>query len=207
MKINIIIHSIYGHIYELAQAMAEGARTVAGSEVFIYQVPETLPESILTEMEGLETKKGFAHVPVATIENLLEADAIILGAPTYFGKMSAQMSAFLDQTGSLWANGELINKIGSAFTSTADQNGGQEETLRGIHTTMLHHGMIIVGVPSSLKFLELHRTNEISGGTCYGASSVAGEGFTKRVSANELAIAKLQGRHVAEITQKLVHQG
>lgn len=204
MKINIIFHSIYGHIYRMAEAVAAGARIVPGAEVALFQVPETLSPDVLREMNGVDSKKSFAHIPPANMQTLTEADALIFGTPTYFGKMSSQMAAYLDQSGSLWVDGSLINKVGSVFTSTADQNGGQEETIRSFQTTLLHHGMIVVGLPSAPSYKELHRLDQVSGGTCYGASAIVGEGAGKELSANELAIAQLQGRHVAEITRRLV---
>ncbi|MDD5153732.1 MAG: NAD(P)H:quinone oxidoreductase, partial [Desulfovibrionales bacterium] len=153
VKINIIFWSMYGHVYRLAEAVAEGAREVPGARVNLFQVPETLSDEILAKMGAVEAKGQFAHLPVATVENLAEADAVIFGTPTRFGMMSAQMRAFLDSTGGLWRKGALIGKAGSVFTSTATQHGGQESTILSFHTTLLHHGMIIVGVPYSEKGL------------------------------------------------------
>ncbi|MFA5794196.1 MAG: NAD(P)H:quinone oxidoreductase type IV [Candidatus Brocadiia bacterium] len=201
MKINIIFNSFYGHIYRMAEAVAAGAREVAGAEVNLYQVPETLPDDILANMGALEAKKQFAHIPVAAVDNLAEADAIIFGTPTRFGMMSAQMRAFLDSTGGLWAKGALIGKIGSVFVSSATQHGGQESTILNFHTTLLHHGMVIVGVPYSEK--RQMTLAEISGGSPYGASTIAGPDGSRMPSDNELAIAKFQGKYVATITSEM----
>jgi NAD(P)H dehydrogenase (quinone) len=201
MKINIIFHSLYGHIYKMAEAEAQGAREVAGAEVKLFQVPETLANEALAKMGALEAKKLFAHIPVATTDNLVEADAIIFGTPTRFGMMSAQMRAFLDATGGLWAKGALIGKAGSVFTSSATQHGGQESTILNFHTTLLHHGMIIVGVPYSEQ--RQMTVTEISGGSPYGASTIAGPDGSRMPSENELAIARFQGKHVAAIMSEL----
>ncbi len=202
VKINIIFWSMYGHIYRLAEAVAEGAREVPGAQVKIFQVPETLSDEILAKMGAVETKKRFAHIPVATVENLAEADAVIFGTPTRFGMMSAQVRAFLDATGGLWEKGALIGKVGSVFTSTATQHGGQESTILSFHTTLLHHGMIIVGVPYSEKGLSV--VDEVSGGSPYGASTIAGPEGSRNPTESELTIARFQGRHVTEITRYLV---
>lgn len=203
MKINVIFHSLYGHVYKMAEAIAEGAGEVEGAEVGLYQVEETLGPEILGEMGAMSSKNSFEHVPVATVENLEEADAIIFGTPTRYGMMTAQMRTFMDSTGGIWAKGALIGKVGSVFTSSATQHGGQESTILSFHTTLLHHGMVIVGVPYS----ETRQTilNEITGGSPYGASTIAGNGpDTRHPSENELGIAHFQGRHVAEIAKKLV---
>ncbi len=203
MKINVIFYSLYGHNYKMAKAVAEGAGEGEGAEVGLYQVQETLAPEILEKMGATESKKKFSHIPVATIENLEEADAIIFGTPTRFGMMTAQMRAFLDRTGSLWSKGALIGKVGSVFTSSSTQHGGQESTILSFHTTLLHHGMVIVGVPYSEERQSI--LSEITGGSPYGASTVAGSGpDTRHPSENELGIARFQGRHVAEITKKLV---
>ena len=202
MKVNIIFHSVYGHVFRLAEAVAEGAQQVDGAEVKLVQVPETLPEEILAQMGATEAKKKLAHIPLATLDNLVEADAVIFGTPTRFGMMSAQMRAFLDSTGQLWADGALIGKVGSVFTSTGSQHGGQETTIVSFHATLLHHGMIIVGVPYSEK--GLLRVDEVSGGTPYGSSTIAAPDGSRLPSENELAIGCFQGKHVAEITKRLV---
>lgn len=202
MKIQVIFYSMYGHVHQLANSVVEGAKSVPGAEVSLYQVAELVPDAALEKSGAKKTRDGFASVPVATPAQLAEADAIIFGTPTRFGNMAAQMRNFLDQTGGLWAKGALIGKVGSVFTSTGTQHGGQETTITSFHTTLLHHGMIIVGVPYSCQ--ELTNMNEITGGSPYGAGTLAGGDGSRQPSANELAIARFQGRHVAEITAKLV---
>jgi len=203
MKINVqvVFYSMYGHTYRLAEAVAEGAREVEGAEVSLYQVPELVPEEVLERSGAKAARAAFAHIPVAKPEQLAEADAIIFGTPTRFGNMCAQMRNFLDQTGPLWAKGALIGKVGSVFTSTATQHGGQETTITSFHSTLLHHGMIIVGVPYSEA--RLFNMSEITGGSPYGASTLAGGDGLRQPSENELAIARFQGRHVAQIARKL----
>jgi NAD(P)H dehydrogenase (quinone) len=200
-KIQIIFHSTYGHVWKLAEAVAEGARGVAGTDVQVFQVAETLSAEILGKMGAIEAKKAFAHVPIADPKQLAEADAIILGTPTRYGSAAAQIQAFLDATGSLWVAGTLIGKVGSAFTSTASQHGGQETTILSIATFFFHQGMVICGVPYSSA--ELLTLDEMSGGTPYGATTIAGPRGERHPSANELAIARAQGRHVATIATKL----
>jgi NAD(P)H dehydrogenase (quinone) len=202
MKVNIIFYSLYSHIYHLAEAVAQGVREVEEIEVDLFQVPEILSEEVLEKMGAMETKRKFAHIPIATIENLVEADAIIFGTPTRFGNMSAQMKAFLDKTGGLWLKGALIGKVGSVFTSSGTQHGGQESTILTFHIPLLHHGMIIVGVPYSEK--ALLTIDELCGGSPYGASTIAGPDNKRFPSENELTIARFQGRHVAQITRHLV---
>lgn len=202
MKINIVFHSLYGHIYSMAEAVAEGARQVSGAKVGLFQVPETLTPELLAKVGAAEAKKKFAHIPVATNDNLAEADAIIFGAPTRYGVAVSQMRAFLDATGSLWAAGALIGKVGSVFTSSATQHGGQESTILSFHVTLLHQGMIIVGVPYSEK--RQMTMDEITGGSPYGASTITGGDGSRMPSENELSIARFQGKHVAEITKRLV---
>ncbi len=189
----------------MAEAVAEGAREIEGADVGLYQVQETFTPDILEKMGATGSKKMFSHVPIATVDDLVEADAIIFGTPTRFGMMAAQMRAFLDRTGGVWSKGELIGKVGSVFTSSSTQHGGQEATILSFHVTLLHHGMILVGVPYS----ETRQSvlTEITGGSPYGASTVAGSGPDERQPTyNELGIARFQGRHVAEITKKLVGQ-
>lgn len=200
-KVHVIFYSTYGHVWKLAEAVAEGAREVAGAEVQVMQVAETLPEDVLAKMGAVEARKAFAHVPVADPRRLAEPDAIILGTPTRYGSAAAQMRAFLDNTGGLWGSGALIGKVGSAFTSTASQHGGQETTLLTIATFFYHMGMVIAGVPYSSK--ELSVIDEMSGGTPYGASTIAGPRGERQPSANELAVARAQGRHVVGIAAKL----
>ena len=202
MKIQVIFYSMYGHVHQLANSVVDGAKSVPGAEVSLYQVAELIPDAALEKSGAKQARDGFASVPVATPAQLADADAIIFGTPTRFGNMAAQMRNFLDQTGGLWAKGALIGKVGSVFTSTGTQHGGQETTITSFHTTLLHHGMIIVGVPYSCQ--ELTNMNEITGGSPYGAGTLAGSDGSRQPSANELAIARFQGRHVAEITAKLV---
>lgn len=200
-KVHVIFYSTYGHVYRLAEAVAEGARSVAGTEVQLLRVAETLPREVLEKMGAIEAQKAFAHVSVADPKRLTEADAIILGSPTRYGSATAQMRAFLDATGGLWSSGALIGKVGSAFTSTASQHGGQETTLLTMSTFFFHMGMVIAGVPYSTA--ELLNLDEVSGGTPYGSSTIAGPRGERQPTANELAIARAQGRHVSQIAMKL----
>ncbi len=201
-KVQVIFYSTYGHVFRMAEAVAEGARSVAGAEVQLLQVPETLPQPILEKMGAVQAKKAFAHIPTAEPNRLADADAIILGTPTRYGSATAQMQDFLDATGSLWGKGSLIGKVGSAFTSTASQHGGQETTLISLATFFYHQGMVICGVPYSSQ--ELLTLDEMSGGTPYGASTIAGPKGERQPSQNELTIARAQGRHTAAIASKLV---
>jgi len=200
-KIQVIFYSMYGHIHLMAEAVAAGAREVAGVEVGLFQVPELMNEEALEKSGAKEARAAFAHIPVAIPNQMAEADAVIFGTPTRFGNMCAQMRNFLDQTGGLWMKGGLIGKVGSVFTSTGTQHGGQETTITSFHSTLLHHGMIIVGVPYSEQ--RIMTMDEISGGGPYGASTLAGADGSRLPSENELAIARFQGRHVAEIARKL----
>ena len=199
-KVQIVFYSSHGHVYKMAEAIAAGAREVAGVEVTLLQVPELVPDAMLEKSGAAAARKAFAHVPLATPEHLAEADAIIFGTPTRFGNMCAQMRNFLDQTGGLWMSGALIGKVGSVFASTATQHGGQETTLTSFHTTLLHQGMIVVGVPYS----EARQMTmaEISGGSPYGATTITGGDGSRMPSENELAMARFQGRHVAQIARK-----
>ncbi len=200
-KVHVVFYSMYGHLYTMAEAVASGAREVPNTQVQLFQVPELIPVDVLEKHGAAAARAAFAHVPVIKPEQLAEADAIIFGTPTRFGNMAAQMRNFLDQTGQLWVKGGLIGKVGSVFASTASQHGGQETTITSFHTTLLHHGMIIVGVPYSQQ--GLLAMNEISGGSPYGATTLAGGDGKRTPSANELAIAKFQGKHVADIAAKL----
>lgn len=200
-KIYVVFYSTYGHVHTMANAVVEGARGVAGSEVSLFQVPELMSDEVLQRTGAAKAKEAFKDVPILEPDRLPEADAIIFGTPTRFGNMAAQMRNFLDRTGQLWAKGALIGKVGSVFTSTATQHGGQETTVTSFHTTLLHHGMIIVGVPYSCQALT--NMKEITGGSPYGAGTLAGPDGSRQPSANELEIARFQGRHVAEITAKL----
>lgn len=202
MEVQVIFYSLYGHVFRLAEAIAEGVAQQEGAQVKIFQVTETLSEEVLAKMGATEAKKAFAHIPMATPQGLAEAHAIIFGTPTRFGMMAAQMRAFLDATGGLWREGALIGKVGSVFISTATQHGGQEATILSFHTTLLHQGMIIVGVPYSET--RLMTIDEVSGGSPYGASTIAGPDGSRLPTENELAIARFQGRHVAEIATRLV---
>lgn len=202
IKIQVVFYSMYGHIHRLAEAVAEGARAVPGSEVRLLQVAELVPEAALERTGAAQARAAFSSVPIAKPAELADADAIIFGTPTRFGNMCAQMRNFLDQTGGLWAKGGLIGKVGSVFTSTGTQHGGQETTITSFHTTLLHHGMIIVGVPYACQ--ELTNMAEITGGSPYGAGTLAGADGSRLPSENELAIGRYQGKHVAEIAQKLV---
>jgi NAD(P)H dehydrogenase (quinone) len=196
-RVLVLYYSSYGHIETMAHAVAEGAASVAGCQVAVKRVPELAPAEV-TAAYGFKTEQDAA---IADPNELADYDAIIIGTPTRFGNMAAQMRNFLDQTGGLWAKGALIGKVGSAFVSTASQHGGQETTLTSTHTTLLHHGMIIVGLPYS--FAGNTIMSEISGGTPYGASTIAGGDGSRQPSENELAGARFQGKHVAEIAGKL----
>lgn len=196
-KILVLYYSMYGHIETMAKAVAEGADSVGGTDATIKRVPELMSE----EMARKVGAKLDQAAPIATVDELPNYDAIIFGTPTRFGNMCAQMRNFLDQTGRLWLSGGLIGKVGSVFTSTGTQHGGQETTITSFHTTLLHHGMIIVGVPYSCQ--EIMNMDEITGGSPYGASTLAGGDGSRQPSANELTIARFQGAHVAEITKKL----
>lgn len=201
MKVLVLFYSTYGHVYRLAQAIADGAREVTGAEVVVKRVPETLPPEVIKAMGASEAQKAFANVPVATVNDLADADAVIFGTPTRFGNMTGQMRQFLDATGDLWAQGKLVSKVGSVFTSSATQHGGQESTILSFHTTLLHHGMVIVGLPYT--FQGQTRVDEITGGSPYGASTIAGGKGERLPSENEIAAARFQGRHVAQIAKKL----
>jgi len=196
-KVLVLYYSMYGHIEKMADAIAEGVRTVDGAEGVIKRVPEIIPEDRARAM-GVKLDQ---QAPIATTEELADYDAIIFGTPTRFGNMAAQMRNFLDQTGKLWMNGALIGKVGSVFTSTGTQHGGQETTITSFHSTLLHHGMVIVGVPYSCKGLTV--MTEITGGSPYGSSTLAGSDGKRMPSENELEIARFQGRHVAQIAQRL----
>jgi NAD(P)H dehydrogenase (quinone) len=201
MKVLIVFYSMYGHIYKMAEAMAEGVRSVAGAEAVLRRVPETLPVDVLQKMGAVEPQKSFAHIPVCTVDELAGADAIIFGTPTRFGNMCGQMRQFLDATGQLWAKGALVGKVGSVFASSNTQHGGQESTILSFHLTLLHQGMIIVGLPYA--FAGQMRTDEITGGSPYGASTIAGAKGERTPTANELDAARFQGKHVAAIAAKL----
>ncbi len=196
-KVLVLYYSSYGHIEAMAAAVAEGAASVPSTEVFVKRVPELVPETVAAA-SGMKVDQ---QAPIATPDELAGYDAIIFGTPTRFGNMAAQMRNFLDQTGGLWFTKALVGKVGSVFVSTASQHGGQETTITSFHTTLLHHGMVIVGLPYN--FEGNAEMGEISGGTPYGASTLAGNDGSRMPSANELAGARFQGAHVATIAGKL----
>jgi len=196
-KILVLYYSSYGHVETMAGAVAEGARSVPGTEVTVKRVPELVPEEV-AKQAGIKLDQA---APIAQPDELPDYDAVVFGTPTRFGNMAAQMRNFLDQTGGLWAKGSLVGKVGSVFASTATQHGGQETTITSFHTTLLHQGMIIVGVPYSCAGLT--EMDEVSGGTPYGATTLAKGDGSRQPSDNELAIARFQGKHVAEITARL----
>ena len=200
-KVLIVEYSMYGHIYKMAEAVAEGVISVAGCEAIIKRVPETLSNEVLEKMGALEAQKGMAHIPLVAVDDLAAADAIIFGTPTRFGNMCGQMRQFLDATGGLWLKGALVGKVGSVFTSSATQHGGQESTILSFHTTLLHQGLVIVGLPYA--FAGQMGITEITGGSPYGASTITGGQGERMPSDNELAGARFQGAHVARIAQKL----
>lgn len=201
MKVLVLFYSTYGHIYQMAQAIATGAEQVNGSEVKIRRVAETLPDEVLVAMGAKEAQKAFAQVELVTLEDLKEADAIIFGTPTRFGVMAAQMKQFLDSTGQLWAKGDLVGKVGGVFTSSATQHGGQETTIQSFHTLMLHHGMLIAGLPYA--FQGQMGVEQVKGGSPYGASTIADGDGSRMPSEIELDGAKYQGKFIAEIAKKL----
>ncbi len=196
-KVLVLYYSSYGHIEAMAAAVAEGAASVPGTKVSVKRVPELVPEEIAAA-SGIKLDQS---APIATPDELAEYDAIIFGTPTRFGNMAAQMRNFLDQTGGLWFTRALVGKVGSVFVSTASQHGGQETTITSFHTTLLHHGMVGVGLPYT--FEGNAEMGEISGGTPYGASTLAGNDGSRMPSENELAGARFQGAHVAQIAAKL----
>lgn len=200
-RIQVVFYSMYGHIHTMAEAVARGARSVEDTEVRLLQVPELVPDEVLESSGASKARDAFADVPVAKPSDLAEADGILFGTPTRYGNMAAQMRNFLDQTGGMWAKGEFVGKVGGAFTSTASQHGGQETTLTSFHTTLFHLGMIVVGVPYAEQ--RLTSLDEVSGGTPYGASTIASGDGSRQPTENELAIAEYQGRHLAEVTRHL----
>jgi len=201
MRILILFYSTYGHVHQIAEAIAEGAKMVEGTHVELKRVPETLSTDVLEKMGAIEAQKAFQSVPIASVDDLASADAIIFGTPTRYGNMAAQMKQFLDATGSLWQKGALVGKVGSVFTSSATQHGGQESTILSFHIVLLHHGMVIVGLPYA--FQGQMRIDEITGGSPYGASTIAGGKGERMPSENELEAARFQGKHVAAIAAKL----
>lgn len=201
MKILILFYSTYGHIYQMAEAVKKGAESIDNIQVTLKRVPETLSDDVLSKIGAKDAQKAFAHIPVADPMELAEYDGIIFGVPTRFGMMPSQMKAFLDATGGLWAKGALIGKVGSVFSSTGTQHGGQEATILNFHTVLLHHGMLIAGLPYS--FEGQSTMEEISGGSPYGASVVAGPDGSKLPNKFELDGAYTQGRYVASILNRM----
>jgi NAD(P)H dehydrogenase (quinone) len=201
MKVLIVYYSTYGHIHKMAEAIAEGVREVDGAEAVLRRVPETLSPDVLEQMGAVDAQQAFSQVPVCTVEELADADAVIFGTPTRFGNMCGQMRQFLDATGQLWAQGALVGKVGSVFTSSATQHGGQESTILSFHISLLHHGFVIVGLPYA--FQGQMRNDELTGGSPYGASTIAGTSGERMPSENELDGARFQGRHVASIAAKM----
>ena len=201
MKVLIVYYSTYGHVHRMAEAIAEGVKQVDGAEAVMRRVPETLPDEILENMGAVDAQKAISHVPVCTVDELASADAVIFGTPTRFGNMCGQMRQFLDATGQLWAQGALVGKVGSVFTSSATQHGGQESTILSFHISLLHHGFVIVGLPYA--FQGQMKIDEVTGGSPYGASTIAGGSGERMPSENELEGARFQGKHAAEITKRL----
>ena len=201
MKVLIAHYSLLGHTNRLAEAVMHGAKEIEGAEVKLMRVPEILSEEERRRRGSGDFSKSFEIIPVCSQNDVAMADAIIIGAPTYLGNMCAQMQLFLNSLGKLWRDGTLVGKVGSAFTSSGSQHGGQEAALLSVHTTMLHMGMIVVGLPYT--FHGQLRIDEITGGTPYGATTIAGQKGERMPSENELAAARFQGKHVASIAAKL----
>ena len=196
-KLLVLYYSTWGHVERMAQEVAEGARSVAGTQVTLKRVPESMPPEAAAAIHA----KTDQAAPIAEPDELAEYDAVIFGTPTRFGNMCGQMRNFLDRTGNLWQQGKLVGRIGSVFASTATQHGGQETTITSFHTTLLHHGMVVVGVPYACAGLT--NMDEISGGTPYGATTLSKGDGSRMPSANELSIARYQGQHVAAIAKKM----
>ncbi len=201
MKVLVLYYSSYGHIFKMAEAVADGVKQVSGAEVVLKVVPETLPDSVLEKMGVTEARKYYRQDPVATVEELTEYDAIIFGTPTRFGNMVGQMKSFLDATGGLWAAGKLVGKVASVFVSSATQHGGQESTILTFIPPLLHHGFIYVGLPYS--FQGQMGLDEIKGNSPYGASTIAGGTGERQPSEADLDGARFLGKHVATIASKL----
>jgi len=201
MNVLIVYYSMYGHIHTMAKAVAEGVSQVAGATAVLRRVPETLSEEVLGKMGALDAQKGQADVPVCTLDELAKADAVIFGTPTRFGNMCGQMRQFLDATGQLWVQGSLVGKVGSVFASSATQHGGQESTILTFHVTLLHQGMVVVGLPYA--YQGQTGVEEVKGGSPYGATTIAGADGSRMPSETDLAGARWQGKHVAAIAKKL----
>jgi NAD(P)H dehydrogenase (quinone) len=202
MKILVVYYSLYGHVHQMAQAVAQGAAEIEGAEVVLRQVPETLTPEAIALMGATESRQGMAQVPVCTLEELSQADAIIFGTPTRFGNMCGQMRQFLDSTGQLWMKGALVGKVAGVFTSSATQHGGQESTILTFYPTLLHQGMIVAGLPYS--FAGQMGIEVVEGGSPYGAATIAGSDGSRQPSPGELEGARFQGRYIAGIARRLV---
>lgn len=205
MRVLVVYYSLYGHVHRLAEAVAEGASEIQDTEACMRRVPETLPGDVLEKMNALDAQSRMQHIPICSIDELASADAIAFGTPTRFGNMCGQMRQFLDSTGSLWANRKLVGKVGSVFTSSGTQHGGQESTILSFHHTLLHHGMVVVGLP--YVFHGQSRVDTVMGCSPYGASTVAGPDGSRTPTEDELAGARFQGQWVAEIARKLGRTG
>lgn len=201
MHVLVVYYSLYGHVSAMAQAAAEGVAEIPGAAATLRRVPETLPADVIEKMGAAEAQKALSVVPVCTVDELAAADAILFGTPTRFGNMCGQMRQFLDATGGLWAKGALVGKAAGVFCSTATQHGGQESTILSFITTLLHHGMVVAGLPYT--FAGQTRVDEVTGGSPYGASTIAGPDGSRMPSENELAAARFQGRHLASIAARL----
>jgi NAD(P)H dehydrogenase (quinone) len=201
MNVLIPFYSMYGHIYKMAVAVAEGVDQVEGVDAVLRRVPETLPSDVLEKMGAVEAQKTMSHVPICSVEELAGAEGVIFGTPTRFGNMCGQMRQFLDSAGKLWMSGALVGKVGSVFVSSNTQHGGQETTVTSFHLTLFHLGMIVVGLPYA--FQGQMRMDEITGGSPYGAATIAGSKGERVPSENELAAARYQGNHIASIAKKL----
>jgi len=202
MKFAIVFYSMYGHIHTMAQAAAEAAREVPGTDAAIYRVPETLPEEVLGKMGALDAAKSMASIPLATPDVLAGADAILFGTPTRFGNMCGQMRQFLDSTGGLWMKGALVGKPGGVFASSGTQHGGQESTILTFIPTLMHQGMVVVGLPYS--FQGQMGVDEVMGGSPYGASTIVGHDGSRMPSQRDLDGVRFQAKHLAAIAHKLM---
>ena len=203
MKINIIFYSMYGHVYKLALAEAEGAREVPGAEVKLFQTAELVPNDVLERSGAKAARQAFADIPIAKPEDIADADGLLFGTPTRFGNMSAQLRNLFDQCGPLWQKGAFINQFVGVFTATGSQHGGQETTMFTMVPTFLHLGMIVVGVPYNEP--RLLNMKEITGGSPYSASTMSDLDGSRQPTENELAIARTQGRHLAEVTAAYIN--
>lgn len=200
MKILILFYSTWGHMHKMAQAAAEGASRVEGAQVDIKRIPETLSEEVLGKMGATEAQKAFADIPVAEVKDLKEYDAILFGVPTRYGLPSAQVQTFLDKTGGLWSKGTLVGKLAGVMTGSGTPHGGQETTIRSFHTALLHHGMVIAGLPYS--FPGISRTDEVTGGSPYGASYIVRD-VGQSPTDNELDGARYQGEYIAKLAKQM----